>query len=91
MQIPLAHPQADGSLQFSGKTEQEYAYLSLPSQNHYLSPGVPSLFWQQGSLMTLKLLCTLFIHLFISPTVAPAGDSKYYKHGTNKKECVISL
>lgn len=41
--------------------------------------------------MTLELLYTLFIYLFISPTVAPAGDSKYYKHGTNKKECVISL
>lgn len=75
MQIPLAHPQADGSPQISGKTEQEYACPSLPSQIHYLSLGVPSLFWQQGSLMTLKLLCTSFIHLFISPTVAPAGDS----------------
>lgn len=42
-------------------------------------------------MMTLELLYTLFIHLFISPTVAPAGDSKYYRHGTNKKECVISL
>ena len=66
--------------------------MSLASLSNPLSlPAVPSLFWQLGSLMTLELLYTLFIHLFISPTVAPAGDSKYYKHGTNKKECVISL
>lgn len=64
MWILLAHLQADHSTQFSGTTEQEYAFLLLPLRIHYLDPPSLACFGSEV-LWWLWSCCIHYSYIFL--------------------------